>query len=184
MRGARHLRAMLAASALLLGTALGSGSVAAQSGIVGGGFANDPKQPIEIEADALEIEDSRQSATFTGNVLVTQGAVRMRADRLVVFYASRQSGGGSGIERIRATGRVHVTGPDDQSASGEWANYKVDERQIEMGDSVLLRQGENVIRGSTLHVDLNSGKARVVGSASAEGGGTGRVRGLFHPDGG
>lgn len=182
MTGAWRRRAGLAGFALLLGVGLGGGSAAAQSGIVGGGFSNDPKQPIAVEADALEIEDAKQSATFTGNVLVTQGAVRMRADRLTVFYTSRQSGDSSGIDRIRATGNVHLAAPDDQSASGDWADYKVEGRQIEMGDSVVLRQGENVIRGSKLQVDLNSGRARVVGGAPAEGGGTGRVRGLFHPD--
>jgi len=177
----RH--ATLAAFALLLGAGLfGTAPALAQSGIVGGGFSNDPKQPIEIEADALEVEDAKQSATFTGNVLVKQGTVRMRADRIVVFYASGRATGGSGIERIRATGSVHVSAPDDQSASGAWANYNVATRQIEMGDGVVLRQGENVIRGSTLNVDLNSGRARVSGSA-AETGGTGRVRGLFHPNG-
>ena len=184
MKAAAGRRAALAGLALLVAMGLGSAPAAAQSsGLVGGGFANDPKQPIEIEADALEVEDARHSATFTGNVLVTQGEVRMRADRLVVFYASSRAGGGSGIERIRATGKVHMTAPDDQSASGDWADYKVESRQIEMGDNVLLRQGENVIRGARLHVDLDSGKARVAGGTPSETGGTGRVRGLFHPGG-
>lgn len=181
LAGMRVHGAMLAGLVFLLG----SGMAAAQSsGIVGGGFANDPKQPIEIEADALEVEDAKQSATFSGNVLVTQGALRMRADRLTVHYASRRGGdSGSGIERIGAAGNVHISAPDDQSASGQWADYHVDTRRIDMGDSVVLRQGENVIRGSKLHVDLNSGRARVSGGGDATSGGTGRVRGLFHPDG-
>ncbi|MBX3496855.1 MAG: lipopolysaccharide transport periplasmic protein LptA [Parvibaculum sp.] len=183
LTGLRVRGAMLAGLALFLGAGLSIGTAAAQSsGIVGGGFSNDPKQPIEIEADALEVEDAKQSATFSGNVLVTQGALRMRADRLIVHYASRRAGG-SGIERIRATGNVHISAPDDQSASGQWADYHVDTRRIEMGDSVVLRQGENIIRGSKLHVDLNSGRARVSGGGDAASGGTGRVRGLFHPDG-
>ncbi|ABS61817.1 Cell envelope biogenesis YhbN [Parvibaculum lavamentivorans DS-1] len=150
-----------------------------------GGFRTDPDKPIEVEADSLEVEDTKSTATFIGNVRVAQGEIRMKADRIVVFYAPRSSNG-SGIERLRATGNVFVSSPDEQSASGEWANYLIATREIEMGDAVVLRQGENVIRGAKLFVDLNSGRARVVGGGtgvSGETGGTGRVKGLFQPGG-
>lgn len=142
-----------------------------------GGFHNEPDKPIEIEADALEVQDTRQTATFTGNVRVVQGDIRMKADRLTVHYAGGQTGG-SRIQKIAASGNVLVSAPGSQTASGEWANYLVATRQIEMGNSVVLRQGENIIRGSRLTVDLDSGHARVSGG---ENGGTGRVKGLFQP---
>lgn len=159
--------AILLAAALLL-----PGAAWAQQG-----FRSDPDKPIEVEADALEVDDAKQTATFSGNVRVIQGDIRMKSDRVTVHY----DGGGQGssrISRIAASGNVLVSSPDEQTASGEWATYTVAKRQIEMGNSVVLRQGENVIRGSRLHVDLASGQARVTG---AENGGTGRVRGLFQP---
>lgn len=142
-----------------------------------GGFRNEPDKPIEVEADALEVQDARQTATFTGNVRVVQGDIRMKADRITVHYDGGQSGN-SRIQKIAASGNVLISAPDNQTASGEWANYMVATRQIEMGNSVVLRHGENIIRGSRLSVDLNSGQARVTGN---ENGGTGRVRGLFQP---
>jgi lipopolysaccharide export system protein LptA len=110
-----------------------------------------------------------------------QGDIRMKSDRLTVYYQSRQQGGGSRIEKIAASGNVLVSSPDEQTASGEWANYMVATRQIEMGNSVVLRQGGNVIRGSKLLVDLATGHARVSGGAGGENGGNGRVKGLFQP---
>ena len=170
------------AGAALLGLVLtlGLAAPAAAQGALGG-FRTDPDKPIEVEADSLEVQDAEHTATFIGNVRVVQGDVRMKSDRLTVYYQSRQQGGGSRIEKIAASGNVLVSSPDEQTASGEWANYMVATRQIEMGNSVVLRQGGNVIRGSKLLVDLATGHARVSGGAGGENGGNGRVKGLFQP---
>ena len=158
------------------------------------GFKTDPDAPIEIEADTLEVEQNAQTATFIGNVVAVQGAIRLRADRLIVTYAQKEDGasstgdetddgtGGTEITRIDAKSNVHVMSEDDQSASGDWARYMVANETITMGDAVVLRQGENVIRGQRLNIDLNSGQARVEGGVTAtdtENPGSGRVRGLF-----
>lgn len=166
-----------AAFALLLaGLAQGHPAAAQENGMLGG-FRNDPGEPIEVEADMLEVQDDRNAATFSGNVRVVQGDIRMKSDKLTVFYSDRSTGG-SRISKIAASGNVLVSAPDNQTASGDWANYLVATRQIEMGNSVILRQGENIIRGARLTVDLASGHAKVSGG---ENGGTGRVKGLFQP---
>ncbi|MES1990328.1 MAG: lipopolysaccharide transport periplasmic protein LptA [Pseudomonadota bacterium] len=148
------------------------------------GFATDPKEPIEIEADMLEVQDKSQQATFSGNVLAVQGDTRLRSDRLKATYAPGPNGGKTQIRQIVATGRVHVLSKDDQSADGDWARYNVATREIVMGDQVVLRQGKNVIRGTQLFIDLNSGLSRVTGGTSAEipaESGNGRVKALFQP---
>lgn len=169
-------------AAALAATAQGAaGAETSGSGL--GGFASDPDAPIEIEADALDVEDQKHMATFIGNVVATQGDLKLRADRLKADYASK-SGTKTRITEILATGNVHITSEDDQSADGDWARYTVATRIILMGDKVVLRQGENVIRGSKLSIDLNSGKSRIVGGAEAgtpKNAANGRVKALFQP---
>lgn len=185
-----NLKKFLALSlfALLVTTPLVNAEEDGQTPI---GFHADPEAPIAIEADTLEVEQNSETATFIGRVIATQGPLRLTSDRLVVTYAqgvenepraSDNEDGGANIKRIRATGNVHVMSEDDQSADGEWAIYEVANSVITMGDAVLLRQGENVIRGKRLTIDLNTGQARVDGGVSATDGGngsSGRVRGLF-----
>lgn len=164
-----------------------TGALAAEGGLEG--FATDPDQPVEIEADTLEVEDKSQQATFIGNVVAVQGETRLRADRLKATYAAGPNGGKTQIRQIIATGRVHVLSKDDQSADGDWARYNVVTREIVMGDKVVLRQGQNVIRGTKLFIDLNSGLSRVSGGTSValptesapSGAGNGRVKALFQP---
>lgn len=151
-----------------------------------GGFSNDPDAPIEIEADTLEVEQNQKTATFIGSVHAIQGTMHLTSDRLVVTYAEKQTGGNE-ITQIDARGNVHVFSPeDDQSADGNWAIYDTGKRIITMGDDVLLRQGDNVIRGKKLFINMNTGQARVDAGAADESGTPGRVRGLFQPseDGG
>jgi lipopolysaccharide export system protein LptA len=156
------------------------------------GFATNPDDPIEIESDSLEVQDQSQEATFIGNVIATQGGMKLHSDRLKATYAksggktnAAQPGGEkTQIREILATGNVHVMSKDDQSADGDWARYIVANRNIYMGDKVVLSQGKNVIRGTKLVIDLNTGKSRIVGGAqagTAKNGATGRVKALFQP---
>lgn len=146
-----------------------------------GGFSTDPTKPIEIEADSLEVAQDQQTATFIGNVKATQGTLILNAAKLKVSYAE-SADGNTEVTRIDATGAVHISSANDQSANGDWAIYQVKDETITMGDAVILRQGPNIIRGARLAINLATGRAKVdaraVGGAS---GGDGRVRGLFQP---
>lgn len=178
---------LMACSMLLGAAALTAAPSPAHAASAGGpleGFATDPKQPVEIEADKLEVDDKSKTATFIGNVLAVQGETRLRADRLKATYAPGANGGRNQVRQIIATGRVHVLSKDDQSADGDWARYDVMGRTIIMGDKVVLRQGQNVIRGQKLTINLNTGRSRVTGGVSTSTSpesGNGRVKALFTP---
>jgi len=165
--------------------------------------AHDTRAPIEISADALDVRQAEQIAVFTGKVDAQQGSMRLRADNLKVHYASKAGGtpapvaaepaagpGSQAISKLDATGNVWMTSPKE-SARGDWAIYDVNKRQITMGGSVILTQGQNVVRGERLVTDLDKGISRIVGAAEAAAGappgaaapaqGGGRVKGLFVP---
>ena len=44
----------------------------------------DRNKPIHLEADRVTVDDAKQIATFTGNVVLTQGTMVMRGDRMEV----------------------------------------------------------------------------------------------------
>src|SRR5260370_27951159 len=50
----------------------------------------DSDKPINIESDSMMSDDSKKVATFDGKVVLTQGSLVIRADRIVV----RQDGDG------------------------------------------------------------------------------------------
>jgi len=139
----------------------------------------DKSAPIEIVADSLVVRQAERLAVFSGNVDATQGERSLRADELKVFYGEEQLGGGQGIRRIEAIGRVVVAEPG-QTAQGDRGVYDPEAGKIRLDGNVVLTRGDNVVRGGQLEMDLATGTAVV--RAAKPGGAPGeRVRALFVP---
>lgn len=141
-----------------------------------GGFSKNNKEPIDIQSDELEIRQAESLAIFTGGVVVVQGDLEVRSAKLIVKYHMVGEGENRKreIKHLDATGGVIVTNVD-QSATGDWATMDTLKNVIVMGDNVVLTQGDNVINGSRLLVDLNTGYSRII-SAGKDGG---RVKAIF-----
>ncbi|MDP6344620.1 MAG: lipopolysaccharide transport periplasmic protein LptA [Alphaproteobacteria bacterium] len=138
------------------------------------GPSDDTDQPIEIDADNLEVQQDKNLAIFSGNVDASQGRIKLRADQLRVWY--RPAGEGSAeldgtIVRIDAIGRVFISSTDE-TAQGDLGVYDVAEKRITLTGTVVLTRGENVIRGKQLLMNLATGHSEISG---------GRVRGRFVP---
>lgn len=136
------------------------------------------REPIEIAADALEVQQDKRTATFTGNVNANQGNMVMKADRLIVTYA--QGGGDNAISKLDAVGKVFLSTPAE-TAQGNNATYDVPAGIITLTGSVILTQGQNVLRGERAVLNLATGNSRVEG-APAGAGGDGRVRVVIDPN--
>lgn len=158
--------------AVLLAAALPVASATAQQNSPFGGFKHDSSAPIEIVADALEVQQANSLAIFSGAVVAGQATLRLTADKLTVTYAAENSASDTGaIQKMRAEGNVFLTN-GAETAQGAWAVYDVASGTIRMGGSVVLTQGENAISGESLVIDLNAGNGRIEG---------GRVKSVFTP---
>ncbi len=49
-------------------------------------LSNDGLQPIQIEADSLEIRDQENISIYTGNVRLNQGSLEFRCERLTLHF--------------------------------------------------------------------------------------------------
>jgi len=141
-----------------------------------GGFKHDNTQPIEITSDALEVQQANNLAIFTGEVIAGQGTLRLTADRVEVYYDREDTSGETGaIKRLRAEGNVLLSN-GAETAKGRWGEYDVVAGTMRMGGDVILTQGDNVINGESLLINLDAGTGRV-----ESGGGGGRVKSVFNP---
>jgi lipopolysaccharide export system protein LptA len=160
----------IAAGALLFG-ALASHAQGLKS--------HDSNAPVDFSADSIEVQDRSDRVVVTGNVQVTQGDLRLTADRLTVAYTRA---GSVEINRMDAVGNVVVT-RGDQTARGNTGIYDLDRRIITMVGNVQLTQGTNRLNGGRLVMDLNTGRSTVDGRPGGAPGVTGqsggRVSGTF-----
>ena len=172
-----------------------------------GGFSRD-NGPINIQADALTINDQKKTAIYKGNVVAVQGDNTLRTVELEVQYSSREddhkgqkpSGAkpakaaaslgeeSQQIKRIKARQKVVMTsapgGKEAQSATSDAADYDVGGQTVELRGNVFIKQGENVICGSKVTMNLQTSEYSVERDATAPpptNPECGRVRSVFFP---
>jgi len=199
----RFLKLCATLTALTIATAAAAQGPSAAPGAFPGVADHSKDQPVQIEAATLEVRDKSKTATFSGNVQVVQGDTTMKCQSLVVFYGQEVGIAGSAppvtttkstpgmpqgaqsIRRIEARGGVTVI-TKDQSASGDLGIYDLKSKTITLSGNVVVSQGQNVIHGEKVVVDMVTGNARVEsgssnGGAGAGAPGPGRVRALIQP---
>ncbi len=148
------------------------------------GFNSGSDKPIQIEADRLEVHDPEKLAIYSGHVRVLQGETLLQTPVLRVFYkseattdkgaATSNAVAGSKVSRIEAGPGVTVRS-GDQVASADRAVFNMAQDLVTMTGNVLLTQGNDVVRGERLIVNLTTKEGRIEG---------GRVQTLITPSSG
>ena len=174
MRRIRSFAALSALIVLILGSGGAFAQTEAESRITG--LRLNGNEPIEIESDKLEVREAENLAVFTGNVSVTQGPTILKSGTMTVYYAKdggSAATGSSNIERLEVDGKVYVKS-DRQVATGDRGVFDMKTEVLVLsGDEVVLSEGNNVLRGCKLTVQMKTGRAQVDGCS--KGSGNGRV---------
>jgi lipopolysaccharide export system protein LptA len=136
----------------------------------------DSREPIAVNADSFVADLNGETGTYTGNVIVTQGRVRLHADQVKVTAP------GGRASHMEANGHVVLDSPSGQ-AVGDSGIYDVAQQTLRLNGHVVLTKDANVMRGSALEVSMATGLARMSAGAEAQTPGQppGRVQGLFVP---
>lgn len=155
--------ASLPALLLMAGLALWPAGARAQSGSFDfGSTRRDQSQPIEINSDTLEVDQATGTARFSGDVVVSQGELRLNAGVVEALYAAGEGGEQGRLTALTASDGVLITS-GQATARSDNARYDVDGRNIVMTGHVVLTQAGNTIAGQTLTIDTASGTGRMEG---------------------
>lgn len=118
------------------------------------------REPLEITADQLVVDQATGATLFSGNVLAIQGDMRLTADSVrlqLVEQSGRQR-----IDRLDATGSVTMV-TATEAAQSRTATYSLSSETLDMSGDVVLTQGTNTLSGQRLTVDLRSGAGQITG---------------------
>lgn len=141
--------------------------------------AHNNNAPITINSDSFQADLNAKILTYSGNVVVVQGATKLRANQVKVLTANGKA------DKITASGNVVVDDPASGIATGDNGVYSVVPRTVVMTGNVVLKKGRDVMKGAQLTVNLNTGQATLGGGAKApgvQGTSGGRVQGVFTPN--
>jgi len=143
----------------------------------------DRDKPVTIESDSMTADDAKKTATFDGKVVLTQGSLVIRAERIVVRQDTEgfQYGTATGSP---ATFRHKQDGSagyiDGQAMRIEYDN-KADRVEF-FNDARLRRDSGDDIRGDFISYDARSERFTVKSVSETPGANReGRVRATIMP---
>ena len=143
----------------------------------------DRDKPIDLEADSLSVNDAKKISTYTGNVILTQGTLTIRADKLIVREDKE------GFQHSTSTGnpttfRQKMEGKDEYiQGSGQRIEYDGRMDKVQLYVKAWVKRGEDIVHGDYIMYDANSEYAEVIGGpqAATETNPKGRVRAVIQP---
>ena len=144
----------------------------------------DRSKPIHLESDRMRVDDAHKTSVFEGKVVMTQGTLSIRADKITVHQDKDGYQYGTAIGHP-ATFRQKRDGADGY-IEGEADRIEYDgknERVEFFNHARLLREPADEVRGNYISYDARTEYFTVTGSgATSAGGGTeGRVHAVIQP---
>ncbi len=123
--------------------------------------------PITIEADRATLSEKQGVSTYTGNVILTQGGIKINADKVIVHHEQGK------LTHVTATGapvKYYQQGETqalDIHGEANTMEYFALEERLLLLDSAKLTQGGNAFSGNRIEYDT---QREVVTAAVAESG--------------
>lgn len=144
----------------------------------------DRDQPIDLEADSVNVNDAKKISTYSGNVILTQGTLLIRADKLIVredkdgFRHSTATGSPASMRQKRDGVNEYIEG------RAQRIEYDGRMDKVQLYTKAWVKRGEDVVQGDYIMYDANAEYAEVLGGgaqAATPENPKGRVHAVIHP---
>lgn len=151
----------------------------------------DRDKPISLEANRISVDDVKKVQIYDGNVVLTQGTLVIRSDRIVVsqdadgFQKGVATGGPGGLARFKQKREGQ-----NEYIEGEAERIEHDARSetTQFFVRAWVRSGLDEVKGNYISYDSVNERYQVSSGVSADGKGPaktegGRVRAIIQPKG-
>ena len=135
------------------------------------------ESPIYVEADQMSSTEKTNSVLFTGDVDAKQGDLRIRSDKMTVYYTEPDESEGEEkkstsqqVEKLICEGNVEIT-RDDWLGTADTMTYLSEQRQVILSGNAKAWQDQNMVGGEKIVYYMDEGRSEVVGGTSVTVGG-------------
>jgi lipopolysaccharide export system protein LptA len=150
----------------------------------------DREKPITFTSDDGEVNYEKRTGVLKGNVVITQGTLTIRADRIDFKQNADNSLSATAFGKPLAFRQKRDDTDGYYEGWAQRAEYDGTKEQLELFDNAILKRGDDEIRSNYISYNSATEQFKAEGRASTtpvpgETGRTDRVRGIFQPkDGG
>lgn len=127
---------------------------------------SDRHQPLKIVADTAVIDEQDGTAIYTGNVVLTQGTLKIIADKLNI---STEEGK---VAKVRAHGdpalfsQVPEPNQSEVIAKAKTIDYLVRTQILVLQRQASIVQAENIFRGEEIKYEIQSQRLQAMGQTA------------------
>jgi lipopolysaccharide export system protein LptA len=150
----------------------------------------DREKPINLEADRISMDDIKKVQILEGNVILTQGTLQIRTNRLVVtqdedgFQKGVATGGANGLARFK---QKREGSAEYIEGEGERIEHDARSEKTEFFVRAWVKSGHDEVKGHYISYDALTERYLVTNgsgeSKSATGVAQARVRAIIQPKG-
>ena len=139
-------------------------------------LSNDGQQPIQVEADSLELRDQENISIYTGNVRLNQGSMEFRSERLTLHFDDQKE-----LVLMEMTGEPATFRQLDDTK--QEMNGQAEQLQYRQSESILVLLGKarfshkgNTIESNQIQINTSNESIKA-GSSEPDN----RVRMIIQP---
>ena len=139
---------------------------------------DDRQQPVKVSADKLEANRSKNLSVYSGNVVISQGSLQIRADRVEVHGNAKGE-----INKVIATGKpAHFQQQMEDSTSpvkarAQRIEFLVGNDALQLTGEAFVDRDGNTLSAERIDYDLNSEQMQAQGQSEKE-----RVEMIWKPE--
>ena len=165
-------------SCLLVAVALGAGVAHAETA--------DKTKPISFTSDGGEVNYEKKTGMLTGNVVITQGTLTIRADRINFKQNADNSLSATAFGNPIAFRQKRDDSEGYYEGWAQRAEYDGSTEQLELFDNAILKRGADEIRSNYITYNSKTELFKAEGRPATtpvpgDAGRNDRVRGTFQP---
>jgi lipopolysaccharide export system protein LptA len=140
----------------------------------------DRDKPVNLEANTVTLDDIKKLSVYDGNVILSQGTLMLRADRVQVAQKNGE------LDTVTATGRPvafrqKLDGREEYiEGFADRIEYNGVTSDLELIGQARLRRGADELRGARISYNASTEFYKVVGQPGAQSP-SGRVRAVIRP---
>jgi lipopolysaccharide export system protein LptA len=144
----------------------------------------DRDKPVNLEADQVTVDDNKQTATFIGNVVLTQGTLVIRGDRMVVQQDADGFKYGVAYGNLASFHQKREGYDEYIDGYAERIEYDSKAEKLQMFNRAYLKKSNDDVRGNYISYEIATEFFKVVGGgkqAATASNPEGRVRAVIQP---
>jgi lipopolysaccharide export system protein LptA len=139
-------------------------------------LSSDGQQPIQVEADSLEVREQDNISIYTGNVRLNQGSLEFRCERLTLHFDAQKDLTLMEMTGTPATFRQLDDNQQEMKGQAEQLQYRQAESILVLSGKARFSHQGDTIESNTIQINTETESIQAGSSESDD-----RVKMLIQP---